>query len=1236
MATAENYSMILPKCSDSPPVATGEAQSLDAGAVKAGREAVPAVVNPVRRSNLRATLDLNGEWEFATDAKVVGESEGWYSAGVPLPFPRKILVPGCWEAQGVGDPGLSHAQDERLSYEAANVQLRSAYTGAAWYKKNLPVPSAWAGKQIWLKLGGVNCQGWVWVNGVYIAHSWAYCGTWKYDITDLVAPGGEVTVAVLVRNDMPSRRGESNSVRAYGGLYRGVELEATSSVSIDNAFAEPLFDQAKVRFHIALRIATEVVPADPYTLKIRVTTRADHRLAGEVTLAAPLVSGTLSESTAEVDLNPFLPWSPESPSLYDVEIVLLHDDHLVDGWVERFGVKKYEVRGGDYYLNNTRFFVRACSENHVYPESICSPASREAHAQHLQIVKNYGFNYVRMHTHCENPEYFEAADEVGIMIQPELPYYGARSGTALNHMSCAPETPEADLRELVAHYRRYTSLAIYCGGNELSMPSPLGEALFQLAKSLDPSRPWLCLDGGLNNTPENSEADHYGYGANLELLEDKRQPQVRHEYSSLGIYEDPRIEPKFTTGFAPTQSLEKVKAFLSGPIGLDWSWADQCFDAGGALQSIWNKLVIESARIDPLLDGFSFWLMVDISPIGQCGILDTFWGRKQSTPETFRQFNSSTVICARTVGSEFPEVLGLNPSTLIHTEGDILEVDWVVSHFQEQPLVNATLAWELAAGNQILASGSIDGVNVVAGAVPVVGRSRIVIPTVPHALNVTLKASLESAGSSNSWDLWIYPKFQPQPGAGKGIAASSRAYELLASRYPGLAKLGTPQAADATLLVACNLLEPGVSEALEQGQRVVCLSLPGYNLLNPGTELGEWASAGVSNQAGTAIADHSAFGSFPHGPFLDQGWFRLVDTAEKLDEGHAFRHVEPLVVGVGRHSGYAFGILGYPLGFNLYAFQAKVGQGKLLASGFHLTSENPESVYLLDQFVRYAHSPDFQPKGSFDLEALRQQPRSVPALDLKRNRLVIARDQAGNVSLRFSQPGFSIRYTLDGSEPTATSNVYVHPFSLRDGGTVKACAYLEGGESQTETVTSRFGCDRSSWSVVKVSYQAPGNEKGCAGPEKLLNDDPGTYWHTCGKNSPRNAPPHEVILDMGRSRMIKAFTLLPRQRVLPDGTADRAGTPDEYEFYLSTNGDDWRLAAKGTLSAPLDMQIITLEKPESGRFLRFLATHVVDNVGFVAVAGIGAIEVETTCSELIAQESPQWLSGGTIPRPAKM
>jgi hypothetical protein len=31
----------------------------------------------------------------------------------------------------------------------------------------------------------------------------------------------------------------------------------------------------------------------------------------------------------------------------------------------------------------------------------------------------------------------------------------------------------------------------------------------------------------------------------------------------------------------------------------------------------------------------------------------------------------------------------------------------------------------------------------------------------------------------------------------------------------------------------------------------------------------------------------------------------------------------------------------------------------------NLLSDNPEAEYLLDQFIRYARSPQFQPQGTF-------------------------------------------------------------------------------------------------------------------------------------------------------------------------------------------------------------------------------------------------------------------------------
>ncbi len=935
----------------------------------AGLEATPAVVNPAVRSELRPMLSLDGQWDFATDAKLQGESQRWFLPKTSLPKPRKIKVPGCWEAQGVGEPGLSNATPG-LAYEPVNVMLRSAYTGAAWYKREFTVPGDWAGKRIWLKIGGVNAQGWFWLGGTYVGHEWTYCGSYKYDVTDLVTPGSKAVLAILARNDLPSRRGEMNCVRPFGGVFRSVELDATPPVLVDNAFVEPLLDKKTARVHVSLRNTTGAA-AESYTVAVRVATVVGEQVAGQASRKVSIGADAVTTLTLDVALDPCTPWSPENPFLYTASVVLGKSGQPIDGWVERFGVKKYEAKEADLYLNNRRYYLRGCGDDHVYPMTVCTPASREEHVRHLKIAKQYGFNYVRHHTHCEIPEFFEAADEVGMMVQPELPYYGCQS-----HMSCGPVAPKEDLAELVAHRRRYTSLATYVGGNERTCPTPLDEELYRLAKRLDPSRPWVCLDGGTNNSPRNSDVNNWwGGGAQVHPpLKENDFPRVLHEYMSLGINEDPRLEPKFSGAFLPNRPLAEVKKYVTEEVGLDWKWAEACFDAGHRIQAVHHKIGIETARFDKFLDGFSCWLMIDISPSSQNGVLDMYWGRKWSTPEHFRQFNSPTVLLACVVKGDSNEPLSLRPASANHVEGDLLEIDWLVSHFQDRPIAGGTLAWHLDAGDKRLAEGKVDKVNVAAGQVSIVGRSRITMPKVPKPVLATLRVELPDAQSSNlssnSWKIRIFPKLVSEPASGNDLAASGSVYKMLARRYPGVGRLGSPEAAARPVVVAGSLMDEGVLQALGQGKRVVCLSLPKFDSLRPGTRLGWWS---ITNQTGTAIASHPAWGDFPHEGHLDGGMFRLVELAEKLDPGHKFRAVEPLMVGIGRAKGYSWGTAGYPLGFNLYVFQAKVGPGKLLASGLRLKQDAPEAVGLLDQFIRYARSEEFQPKGAFDAAELEKQ-----------------------------------------------------------------------------------------------------------------------------------------------------------------------------------------------------------------------------------------------------------------------
>jgi len=918
----------------------------NAWAQEGGREATPAVVNPALRSKLRLTMSLNGEWDFAVDPKKQGDRERWYRPDVPLPNKITIKVPGCWEAQGVGGKGFSVA----VTPERVKRPMRGSYVGTAWYRKKVTVPRAWRGREIWLKFGGVHAQGWFWANGTFLGHDKSYCRTWKYRVTDLIDAKGNLVIAAKVRNDVPSGKGLFGWVHRFGGLYRGVELDATPPVLVDNAYVEGDLDAKSASVHVTLRSTA----AESRQVEVAVTVATlDGRPAGKAGGTVTVPAGKTVDVVLKTVLDPFRPWSPEHPNLYRADVVLKLDGKPVDGWVERFGVRKWEVRGRDFYLNNRKHLVRGFGDDYVYPLTLVSPADKSIHVQHLSLAKQCGFNYVRHHTHCELPEFFDAADEVGIMVQPELPYYGSRPSAG----DASWFRPKEDLRELVIHYRRYVSLSTYCTGNEGHLGSPIDKEIYALAKKLDPSRLFLHQDGGANYSHSGSLGTQQFWResnvtvANSDFGTGSRYisppsgaaawPWFAHEYLCVEIDSDPRLAPKYTGAQLPPVPADIYDSELEA-AGLDVGWRDTILDSGLYQQRLWQKFGIESSRLDPDCDGYHYWVIADIGLYGELGLFDPFWGVKKTTPEYFYQFNSPTTILAaygqRPIGA----------AQRILAEGDELKVDWWISHFGEAPLEKNALVWRVEAGKRVLGRGRIEKIDAAIGDVKKVGTTAWTVEGIREPVHARLIAGIKDTKVENSWDIWLFPR--PAKTSGKGLAASERIHETLARRYPGIARVGTPEAAKAEVVILDRMDRP-FFDALGKGKSVVMVGLRGPR---PGLNQ-EWPNA---RQKGTAVADHPAFGDFPHQGYLNYLFFRLVKNTVKCRE-KAYRGTEKLMVNRGK----------WPQGYLAHVFQAKAGKGKLLASGLNLLNDNIEAAYLLDQFIRYARSDRFRPKGTFGIEA---------------------------------------------------------------------------------------------------------------------------------------------------------------------------------------------------------------------------------------------------------------------------
>lgn len=123
-------------------------------------------------------------------------------------------------------------------------------------------------------------------------------------------------------------------------------------------------------------------------------------------------------------------WSPESPNLYKVEVVLKDNEgNPIDDFVTTTGIRLIEQRKGDLYINGKPEMLNGAQiMGFRTPIETTSKYNRSAPletvAEEMLMIKKMGANLLRVHVHAEkdtvdginDPRYAEFADQMGLYL----------------------------------------------------------------------------------------------------------------------------------------------------------------------------------------------------------------------------------------------------------------------------------------------------------------------------------------------------------------------------------------------------------------------------------------------------------------------------------------------------------------------------------------------------------------------------------------------------------------------------------------------------------------------------------------------------------------------------------------------------------------------------------------------------------------------------------------------------
>ncbi|WEK34112.1 MAG: glycoside hydrolase family 2 TIM barrel-domain containing protein [Candidatus Pseudobacter hemicellulosilyticus] len=432
-------------------------------------------------------IPFSDRWQFCKEEKM-GASPVMMAMGIP------VLPAAGW--QSVNLPHTAHLEPQ---------VIKDQWVGVSWYRKDFTAKKEWRNKQVFLQFEGAMQTATVWLNGKeLLTHTGGYL---PFSINIGSALSFDSSNVLLVKLDNqdsplvpPGKPLKDLDFCYYSGIYRNVSLLVKNDLFITDPVMEaipaggglhvwyPHVSARQAEIQVATHIRNAGSQRSSYALQWQLLDKQGRIVAKAAKAGLELAPGEALKTIGQLQVNDPQRWYPDSPNLYTLKVQVRKGTVVQDEQSIRIGIRKFDLRDGQFYVNDQPILFRGTNRHQEYPY-IGNALSDNAQYRDAVKIKSAGFNLVRLSHYPQADAFMDACDELGLLTIPAIPgWQFIGNETFMEHAY-------VDAQQLMRRDRNHASAAIWeLSLNETPMPDHFMQRMVAIAKEESPAVP--VITGG--------------------------------------------------------------------------------------------------------------------------------------------------------------------------------------------------------------------------------------------------------------------------------------------------------------------------------------------------------------------------------------------------------------------------------------------------------------------------------------------------------------------------------------------------------------------------------------------------------------------------------------------------------------------------------------------------------------------------------------------------------------------